>query len=296
MEKDFKKIVKEKTKDDLIRIVVNKEEYKNELVEAAEDELRLRDKEQTSIPSEKLSPYIEQSAVKEIPLGIYLASILFFLYAPLWFVIGNLQGMISAFQDNTVLAIGAMWNILMSILSIVLGIGILKGSKWGYEWGLGTAIVNILWFGYWYFQKEETMFYAFLILLETIIAVALVINRDYFENTDSAGLESITIHSDNNYVERDISQLSIIHQSINTEKNKLFGGGMTDDIMSRINSLCKTREEAIHLLNTYNSFYKTDLIDDLKQLDSSYDAIKRNVSTFIDLDIIEEKYPHNSKL
>jgi hypothetical protein len=90
-------------------------------------------------------------------------------------------------------------------------------------------------------------------------------------------------------------ELITLNQSIKTQHGKLIGGGMTDQILEHIDNLCTTQDEAIHLLNTYQDLFHTDLIEDLKKLNSSYEAIERNLSTFIELDIIEENYPHNPK-
>jgi hypothetical protein len=90
-------------------------------------------------------------------------------------------------------------------------------------------------------------------------------------------------------------ELSELRQMIITEKGKWFGGGMTDEIQILMDNLFTSKDEAIRLLNTYKTIFQTDLIDELKELNSSYDAIKRNVSTFIDLDIIEENFPHAPK-
>jgi|GEM_PF-2694529 multisubunit Na+/H+ antiporter MnhB subunit len=89
------------------------------------------------------------------------------------------------------------------------------------------------------------------------------------------------------------SGLTKLNQLIKVQKDKLFGGGMTDEIMSHIENLCHTQDDAIYLLNSYQTVFRSDLIDELKKLNSSYDAIKTNVSKFIELGIIEDKYPHN---
>lgn len=89
--------------------------------------------------------------------------------------------------------------------------------------------------------------------------------------------------------------LVFLHTEIKKQQGKMFGGGMTEEILNEIDKFCETRDDAIYFLNSYNDFFKTDLIDDLKKLNSSYDAIRQNVSKFIELDLIEEKFPHAPK-
>ena len=87
-------------------------------------------------------------------------------------------------------------------------------------------------------------------------------------------------------------ELSLLFNLIKTQKNKILGGGMTDEILFLIGSLCKTQDDAINLLTIYKSTYKSDLIIDLKKLNSTYSDIKRNLSIFIDFNIVDENYPH----
>lgn len=90
-------------------------------------------------------------------------------------------------------------------------------------------------------------------------------------------------------------KLSELHQMIITEKNRLFGDGMTDEIRTLLYNLFSSKNESIRLLIIYKNIFQSDLIDDLKKLNSSYEAKKRNVSIFIDLDLIDENYPHTPK-
>jgi len=91
------------------------------------------------------------------------------------------------------------------------------------------------------------------------------------------------------------NELLLLNRFIKAQKQKIFAGGMSDEIRTRIDNLCLSQDHAIKLLNTYLALFHTDLIDDLKSLNTSYNIIKDNVSKFIELNIIEEKFPHNPK-
>lgn len=86
-----------------------------------------------------------------------------------------------------------------------------------------------------------------------------------------------------------------LHTLISSEKKKIIGGN-ADEIFELLYKLCKTREDALLLLNAYSNFFGYDLIKDLKDLNSSYNAIRRNLSKFIELEIVEENYPHTLKV
>lgn len=301
MEKDFKDIVKSKTKDELVRIVINKDEYKSELVEAATDELKLRDNEKIITPT---TPTIINAPIyktKETPFGVYLAGILHFLTGPIWFFVGFLQAGASAITDDTTTGMLAMWNIIVAILSIVFGIGIIKGRKWGYEWGLGTAVINILWFGYLY-MESQSMFFGFLILLEVIVTFALLANKGYFLPTPV--IEGVEIKSPENFTNKaptkeekqnnDYKQNVIrLNELIRADKKSIFGSSNTDEIRNLIIELCANKENAEYLLTVYRQLFMIDLIEDLKGLTSSYSDIKENCQRFIELGIVTKEYPHN---
>jgi hypothetical protein len=193
-----------------------------------------------------------------------------------------------------------MLNILFSILSIVFGIGILKGKKWGFDWGLGTSFVNILWFGYNY-ADTGWMFFAFLVLLEVIIFIALLKNKGYF--TDTIVDQNFTVIAPNNSKKPELSieerenetykSLVIkLNSLIKSDKNSFLGANNGSEIIQLLNDLCTTKDTAIHLLKTYHQLYRKDLIDDLKSLSSSYDKIKDFCKVFIDYGIISGRFPH----
>jgi len=90
------------------------------------------------------------------------------------------------------------------------------------------------------------------------------------------------------------NELTLLYESIRNQKN-VFGNSNIHDTLSHIDKLCKSKEEALYLLKVYNTVYQKDLINELKSLNSGYDDIKRNVSKFIELEIIETSYPHSLK-
>lgn len=299
MEKDFTEIARQKTKDDLVRILINKDEYKQELVHAAESELKLRDKENHSTPFAQtvVQPLVPQKI--ETPFGIYLSGILLFVTGPIWLVVGVLQAGASTLTNDATTGITSMWNIIFAVLSIVFGIGILKGKNWGYEWGLGTAAINILWFGYKY-METDWMFFAFLIVVEIIILVSLISNKQYFNGLTIA--QDIPTKAPNNFQPRELTkeekedneyrqQIIKLNQLIRLDKGSIFGFN-GKQIKELIDSLCDTKEKADYLLFSYQQLFREDLIDDLKKLSSNYESIKEYCQVFIDKGVVSKNYPH----
>lgn len=301
MEKDFKDIVKSKTKDELVRIVINKDEYKNELVEAATVELKLRNNEKIINPT---SPIIINTPIykaKETPFGVYLAGILHFITGPIWLFVGFLQAGASTITDDTTIGVYSMWNIIVAILSIVFGIGIIKGRKWGYEWGLGTALINILWFGYLY-MDTQSMFFGFLILLEIIVTIALLTNKEYF--LPSPIIEDVEIKAPNNFINKELTKeekqnkdykqnVIRLNGLIQANKKSIFGSSNSNEMKKLIDELCTEKENAEYLLIAYRQMFISDLIEDLKKLTSNYSDIKENCKKFIEYGIVTKEYPHN---
>lgn len=80
---------------------------------------------------------------------------------------------------------------------------------------------------------------------------------------------------------------------INSEKSRIiFDPSNREEIIDMVESLCPTKEDALKLINAYNSLFDLDLINDLKSLSTSYNMIKKMVLVFIELGILDSKYPH----
>lgn len=304
MTTDFAQIVKNKTKDELVRIVLNKDEFKNELVEAAIEELKQRDKE--IIDSAKV--VIDNSKIanpsmqpNETPFGVYLASILFFTTSFIWVYISLSQAGHSTFTDDTSSGLKSIWNIFSSILSIVFGVGILKGKKWGYEWGLGTAILSTLWFGFNYWESKS-MLLLFLIIADIVIIASLLLNKDYFIKTvlvpNNLKVKAPIVFTDNNTNTKinDKSYKTFVlklNGLIIADKKSLIGNSKSKAIRDLIRDLCPDNDASQHLIKVYQEIYSSDLIDELKALSSNYSAIAEYLETFIEHNILTKQYPHD---
>lgn len=97
---------------------------------------------------------------------------------------------------------------------------------------------------------------------------------------------------ENEKYKSDILQLYTLIQK---QKSKFLGGGMSQEIEGVLSSLVNNKQEGIHLLNSYHSLFKVDLIDDLKKLNSSLETTRQNLSLFIEFDIVKDIYPHERK-
>lgn len=73
MEMDFLNVVKAKTNEQLVHIVINKEEYKDEMVQAATNELRSRSKKAASIKIARTTSFLKVKGGKRPLLFIWLA-------------------------------------------------------------------------------------------------------------------------------------------------------------------------------------------------------------------------------
>jgi uncharacterized membrane protein YhaH (DUF805 family) len=90
-----------------------------------------------------------------------------------------------------------------------------------------------------------------------------------------------------------LTNLHQLHTYIREEKRSVFGSNKRMAILKLISQFCKNKEDGLLLLDSYQNLFNTNLIGDLRKLSSSYDAIKKNVQSFIDLEIVTPEYPHN---
>jgi uncharacterized membrane protein YhaH (DUF805 family) len=88
-------------------------------------------------------------------------------------------------------------------------------------------------------------------------------------------------------------ELQRLNSLIKAEKKNLFGSNRRKFIQELIENICNTKDDGLYLIEIYSMTYNKDLITELIKLSNSYNAIKENVQTFIDLGIVKEEYPHN---
>lgn len=137
-------------------------------------------KEETIPPRIKKEKPAFVNTGKTLTAGIILASVLLFLTSLFWLVFGILQVGFSAI-DNELGNMG-IWNILVSLACIGFGIGILMRKKWGYNWGLGTALINAIIFGYNFLFVDGSFFILLMLLLDTLTVILLYANRERFKD------------------------------------------------------------------------------------------------------------------
>ena len=83
-----------------------------------------------------------------------------------------------------------------------------------------------------------------------------------------------------------------LNQNINNQKKTRIGKSNENDIKNLLFRICKTKEISIKLLQLYHSNYEKDLVFELQSLTASYDGKKSYLQQFIDLNIVENKFPH----
>ena len=83
-----------------------------------------------------------------------------------------------------------------------------------------------------------------------------------------------------------------LNQNIINQKKTRLGKSNESDIKNLLSRICKTREISIKLLQFYHSKYEKDLVSELQSMTSSYDGKKSYLQQFIDLNIVENKFPH----
>ena len=122
--------------------------------------------------------WIQAKQIKTV--GIIMSAIILFLTSIIWLLIGFSQTFYSTVSDSSSVGILGLWNIVISFACIAFGIGILLLKKWGYNWGLGTAVINIIWFGYSFLFLNASLLILFLLIAEIVTAVMLYSNRKQF--------------------------------------------------------------------------------------------------------------------
>ncbi|MGG1249884.1 DUF4339 domain-containing protein [Brevibacillus agri] len=128
-------------------------------------------------------PFIPEVKVPSIPegrrTGLKVASVLMIVSAAIWAMITISQILYLAFEGaNGILAFDAAWNLVWTVASLAIGIGIWKQRHWAYKWGITSSVIGVLWYGTAFFNGVSAML--FFAIIEVAIGVVLFANREYF--------------------------------------------------------------------------------------------------------------------
>ena len=82
-----------------------------------------------------------------------------------------------------------------------------------------------------------------------------------------------------------------IKKEIDNAKSS-FLGAFNQDLLDLLKKECLDKDQTLILLYNYKKQYNEDLIEKLKDISSQYDKIKKYLTPFIDLEIVEPNYPH----
>ena len=311
---DFQSIVAAKSEDELIDIVLRKDEFRPELVEAAEKELKARrsnrpteSAKDAAAPTKTIVREVVQelktsSQETEPTMGVYLAAVISFIMFPIWIIIVMFQGALSSFTDNSFLSILAISNFFVTVVRLVVGIGIYKLKPWGYNWGLGSAMLNLALMGLLYAGVGFDLF-IFMAIAEGVVALALYNNRALFTEP-AAVLEPSEDKTEPTVGKKAIEDLSPeylanlnkLSELMKQEKERFMGKSLKGEIIDKLNDLIKSKEDGERLLSDYRTVFGNDLTNALIDLTSNYDAMKEYLKPFIVFEIVEAQFPHEIKL
>lgn len=173
-----------------------------------------------------------------------------------------------------------------AITMLIIGIAIIVASFALFGVSFSTDDFSLLFKGY------------PLLFLGSIVywIMCLVMTVNSIDKHNAKIIEDISIHKTNESLTIDSSVESVIiklNSLIDKERTKgLFGKSVKNEINNLIGENNKSKNDALNLIKSYNLKFKTDLIEDLKSLSSSYDAIKEVLSIFIEFNVVENMYPH----
>jgi len=178
--------LKEMPTEKLIVIVDERyKEYSEETIDAVIKELANRgiNKTKRTIETRMLSTETETKTVKPptegAKTGVKIAGILMIIYGGLFGVITLLQFAYGLILESIEYFALAAWNLIFTIASIFIGIGIMKNKYWAYNWGIGTAVINAIWGAVQLFG-QNIVIQAFFVPINIAIIILLSVNKNVF--------------------------------------------------------------------------------------------------------------------
>ncbi|WP_432400937.1 DUF4339 domain-containing protein [Wukongibacter sp. M2B1] len=107
--------------------------------------------------------------------GVKIAAILFFIQSAIWGLLSLLQlfyAFTYGFYDTALIA---GWNIVMTVAGIFIGIGVWKRREWGYNWGVGTSSIGLIWYG---IEALSIQNYFLLVFVPIYIAIIALLYKN----------------------------------------------------------------------------------------------------------------------
>ena len=115
------------------------------------------------------------------------------------------------------------------------------------------------------------------------LALVIDIRRHQEQNYAKIPVES--------YAYRELMLIKL-HDLIEKQKNSLFRRKNKDSIISLLNVLIPSRQDAIEIIDIYRGKYSKNVTSELEGLTSSYDLKMEYLKKFVDYGLVEEEYPH----
>jgi hypothetical protein len=128
-------------------------------------------------------PYVPQqfpqANINSFPAALKACSILFFVISGIWSVIVFSQISFAVTFNASTYAILAVMNGVFVIIAIVIGVSIWRARYFGYSWGVGTSVLNIILFIIQYIIASSPIMLVCIILFIATLVILLV-NKEYF--------------------------------------------------------------------------------------------------------------------
>lgn len=144
-----------------------------------------------------------------------------------------------------------------------------------------------------------------MIIIESIDSeeVSFLVDKNNFKelayllsarNIEFEDINNVTITESTSIIDTTVENAIIELKSlIDSEKKKsFFGKTRRNEIDKLIQDNCKTKDDALILLKSYSGKFKSNLIEDLTSLSSSYDSKKEIINSFIEFNIVDNIFPH----
>jgi uncharacterized membrane protein len=124
-------------------------------------------------------PSVPPAIPEERRTGIRVAACLMFVVSTLWALITALQVFYAAVEESSSMAFDAAWNLIWTVASFAIGLGLWRQRHWAFRWGMTAAVIGVLWYGIAFFAGSTLML--FFAVIEVAVFILLFSNRRFFK-------------------------------------------------------------------------------------------------------------------
>lgn len=120
-----------------------------------------------------------------------------------------------------------------------------------------------------------------------------ILENDILKSTIQPLDKSVILNNSETDSEENFDSIDQLKHLLNEQKHlPFYANSKRPEILDMVNGICDSKENTIRLLQQYQKRFKSNLVEDVKDISTSYENIRENVAKFIEFGLVQSQFPH----